>query len=120
MNYLVVKLYINDIQGDYHDIMVNKWESLMNEMIDYANANGKKMYFASLTTDQFIGLPIDCTPFAEIEYTGNINDDEKKQYIEYVRKFSMSAQIKGKNLEEVNTLKMVKFRKIDDEIYEIS
>ena len=88
-------------------------------MQGYATDNNKKLYFAALTNDQTVGIPVNCTPFAEIEYTGSIDEAEKRQYIEYLKKLSLNAEIKGEYLEEFNTLTMVKFKKTDDEILEI-
>ena len=120
MEYIIIKLYTNEMQGDYHDINIDNLNLILQKMQDYAEKKGKKLYFASMTTDQTIGVPVNCSPFAEIEYTESITQEEKNKYVEYLKKISMNAEINGEFLEEFNTLKMFKFKKIEDEIVEIS
>ena len=120
MGYVIIKLYVNSLQGDYHDINQKNLEALVEEMQLYARKNDKRLFFASFTSDSEEGIPVDCTPFAEVEYTDSITAEEKNQYVEYLKKLSINAEIRGKYLEEFNTLTMVKFRKIQDEIIEIS
>ena len=120
MGYIIIKLYTNEIQDDFHDINIDKLNLLVQEMQDYAKGNGKKLYLVSITSDPRSGIPVDCSPFAEVEYTDNITQEEKTKYVEYLKKLSMDAEIIGEYLEEYNTLKMVKFKKIEDEIFEIS
>ena len=119
MGYVIIKLYANEMQGDFHDLSIEGFEKLFQEMQDYAKGNGKKLYFASMTTDQTIGIPLACTPFAEVEYTTPLTEEEKKQYVEYLKKLCMNAEIEKKYLIDFPTLTMVKFKKIDDEIIEI-
>ena len=42
------------------------------------------------------------------------------KYVEWLKELSMDAEINGEYLEDFSTLTMVKFKKIDDEIFEIS
>lgn len=120
MDYIIIKLYLNDIQGDCHDIRIEDFEKTYKEMQNYAKSINKKLYFVPLTSDNEDGLPINCTPFAEIEYTGTLSGAEKKSFVEYIKSFSIDAEISMPYLEEFCTLKMVKFKKIEDEIVEIS
>ena len=120
MDYIIIKLYLNDIQGDCHDIHIADFEKTFKEMQSYAKSMNRNLYFVPLTSDNNAGLPIACTPFAEIEYTGTLSEAEKKSFVEYMKSFSVDAEIKTPYLEEFCTLKMVKFKKIEDEIFEIS
>ena len=120
MEYIVIKLYLNGIQGDCHDIHIEDFEESFKKMQDYARSINRKLYFAPLTSDQECGLPVECTPFAEIEYTGVLSEAEKKTLVQYIKGFSIDAEIKMPYLNEFCVLKMVKFKKIDDEIFEIS
>ena len=120
MGYVIIKLYVNELQGDFHDINISNFESIVKEMQDYAAKSNKKLFFAALANDESVGIPVSCTPFAEIEYTDSITVEEKHQYVDYLKKLSANAKLNGIYLEESNTLTMVKFRKIEDEIFEIS
>ena len=86
MDYIIIKLYLNGIQGDCHDIHIEDFEESFKKMQDYARSINRKLYFAPLTSDQECGLPVDCTPFAEIEYTGVLSEAEKKIFHTYYEK----------------------------------
>ena len=120
MGYIIIKLYLNEMQNDFHDISISNFEAIAKEMKNYALKNNKKLFFVALANDQTIGVPLSCSPFAEIEYTESITQEEKNKYIDCLKKLSMNAEINGNYLEEFNTLAMVKFKKIEDEIVEIS
>ena len=120
MEYIVIKLYLNGMMGECHDIHIEDFNAMLKEMQEYAKSLNRKLYFVSLTSDQEMGLPVDCTPFAEIEYTGALSCEEKKKLVKYMKSFSIDAEIKNHYLEEFCTLSMVKFKKIDDDIFEIS
>lgn len=120
MGHIIIKLYTNDMQGDFHDINIATFEKTVQKMKQYATKNNKKLFFVSLANDQTIGVPVSCTPFAEIEYTESITQEEKNKYVEWLKELSMDAEINGEYLEDFSTLTMVKFKKIEDEIVEIS
>ena len=119
MDYCIIKLYLNEKQDNFHDIQVCDNEKTIEEMKIFAFKNGKYLIFESMTNVQYIGLPIENTPYAEIEYTGEINDEEKKYYIESLKKLSTDAALEEDSLAPFSTLEYVRFKKIDDEIYEI-
>ena len=120
MEYIVVKLYLNGMQDDCHDMHIEDFEESFKKLQGYVKSTNRKLYFAPLTNNQVIGLPIDCTPFAEIEYTGTLSEAEKKELVQYMKGFSINAEVKRSCLEEFCTLTMVKFKKVEDEIFEIS
>lgn len=120
MEYIVIKLYLNGIQGDCHDMRTSDFEESFKKLQSYSESINRRLYFAPLTNDQENGLPIDCTPFAEVEYTGVLSNEEKETLVEYMKSFSINAEIKLPYLEEFSALRMVKFKKIEDEIFEIS
>lgn len=125
MDYVVIKLYTNEIQGDIHDINIDNlvYQNTLQQMMDLAKQHGKKLFFMPIANDGCLGVPVDGTPFAEIEYTTSISEVEKKTYIECLKTLVTDANIENKKgqvyLDEFCTLTMVKFKKIDDEIVEI-
>ena len=120
MGYIIIRHYINEIDGDFHDLNASNFEKTVQKMKQYAAKNNKKLFFVSLANNQCIGLPLNCTPFAEVEYTESMTQEEKNKYVEWLKELSMDAEINGEYLEDFSTLTMVKFKKIDDEIVEIS
>ena len=77
MEYIVIKLYLNEIQCDCHDIHIEDFEETFKKMQSYVKSMNRKLYFVPLTNNLQTGLPINCTPFAEIEYTGTLSETEK-------------------------------------------
>ena len=51
--------------------------------------------------------------FAEIEYTGNLAFEEKEKYVEILKTLSTNAEFNYPYLNDFQTLKFIKFRKID-------
>lgn len=119
MDYCIIKLYLNEHQQDFHDIQIDENETTIEEMRKVAFNNGKYLIFESITNVSCLGLPINNTPYAEIEYTGEINAEEKSFYIESLKQLSTDATMEEECLNPFNTLEYVRFKKIHDEIYEI-
>ena len=119
MEYVIIKLYLNEMQGDCHDIHIEDFEATLKEMQGYAKSINRKLFFAPITNDGSIGLPVDCTPFAEIEYTCNLEKAEKASFITFLKRLSVDAKIEKGYLCEFNTLRMVTFKKIEAEIFEL-
>ncbi|MBQ8433387.1 MAG: hypothetical protein IJX23_01085 [Clostridia bacterium] len=124
MDYVIIKLYTNQIRSaDLHDLSIEKLQKVVDSMKDFSLQHGKKLYLAPITCASEAGHPVDCTPFAEIEYTTALTDEEKLRYIEFCKELCIDGHMIYKKddcyLEQFCTLTMVKFKKIDDEIREI-
>ena len=118
MDYVIIKLYADEMLGDFHDATLSDREAAVKQMQDYASQHGRKLFFAPLTnpTDGLLGG----APFAEVEYTGMMGADEKAHYIEFLKTLSMDASFDGTYLTPYQTLAMVRFKKIADEIVELT
>lgn len=62
------------------------------------------------------GFPASSDCFAEVEYTGELQNEEKKYYLETLNELATDAEISGGEMDIFNTLRFVRFRKITDEI----
>ena len=122
MKYLILKMFLNEKLCEYHDVCEGEYLSVMENIRSLANESGRSFYFIQTVNDPRGGIPVDCTPFAEIEYNGEMAREEKVEYIKLVKGLFNDGDIKyehGVTLETVNTLSMVKFKKTDDEIFTI-
>ena len=114
MEYIVIKLYLNEMQGDCYDIHSEDFEKNYKNLQGYAESINRRLYLAPMTAS-LIGID----PFAEVEYTKDLSQEEKQNIVGYIKIFFTDGKVKGRELEEFNTLKMVKFEKIEDGVFEI-
>ena len=120
MDYIVIKLHFNDKNADIHDIYINESNKLFERMRLYAKEHGRSLYFSSVTSGAECGVPVEIIPFAEVEYTGTLTEEEKRQYIDWLKFFSIDGEYVAEGcIEEFPPLKMVRFRKVDDEFIEL-
>ncbi len=123
MDYLIIKLYLNEIDPDWHDINMDTYNSELGELDDYAKSMGKKLFFASLHNGGGVDEHSRFRPFAEVEYTGILSEDEKKRYIEYLKKLSIDAQVNHRGneiiMKEFCALSLIRFKRIEDDIYAV-
>lgn len=113
MDTVIIKLYTNNQLDEYHDLCINEFENILGEMKKYAKEHGKTLCFAAIGNS---GFPIDNDCFAEVEYTGDMQDTEKKYYLETLNELATDAEISVGEMDIFNTLRFVRFRKITDEI----
>ena len=116
MNYIIIKLYVNEIDGDFHDIHYSEYEKDIVEIHEYAKKNNSRLFFTCVTNNCIDGPAISGDVFAEVTYTEDLNKEEKCEYIKFLRKFSKTAEVKRKRLCEYETLTMVNFKHIDSDI----
>ena len=116
MKYVIIKFYGNEIDGDYHDIHYDEYEKDMVEIHKYAEQNDSRLFVFCVTNNGTDGPAISGDIFAEVEYTENLSEEEKSEYIKFLTKFSKTAELKRKRLCEYKTLKMVSFKHINADI----
>lgn len=115
MGTIIVKIFTQAKLGEYHDLCINEFESLINEMKQYAKQRKSILYFSAMSNDP-CGFPANSDCFAEIEYTGELQDADKQYYIATLRKLATDGSIEKDGMSVFETLKFVKFRHISDEI----
>ena len=115
MNTIIIKLYTQAKLGEFSDVYINEFESLVNDMKQYARQRNGDLYFAAISRDA-CEFPVDNDCFAEVEYTEELQIEEKQSYITSLRKLATDGSVDGDEMRSFETLKFVKFRKISDEI----
>ena len=115
MNTIIIKLYTQVKLGEFSDVYMDEFESLANEMKRYAKQRNGNLYFAAISRDTY-EFPVDNDCFAEVEYTDELQNEDKQYYISSLRRLATDGSIDGNEMISFETLKFVKFRKISDEI----
>ena len=113
MDTIIIKLYTNAKLSEYNDICIDCFEELLKEMKRFASEHGKFLYFSASSSEDF---PINNDCYAEIAYTGELNSDEKKYYIDALQKLASDAEISCGEMDTFDTLRMIRFMKVSDEI----
>lgn len=113
MGTIIIKLYTNSKLAEYSDLCITRFETLLKEMKEFAKKNGSVIYFSVLTSE---GFPASSDCFAEVEYTGELQNEEKKYYLEVLNELATDAEISGGEMGIFNTLRFVRFNQITDEI----
>jgi len=118
LEHIIIKHYMCSLDGDYRDINIGKLQHLSKKMKRYAENCGKNLIYITTANPELEGLPIDSDSFAEIEYTNELTEIEKKQYTSFLMKMSMNEEYSSRyNREKLHcTLKAIRFKRIADEI----
>ena len=115
MSTIIIKLYTQAKFDEYRDLYINEFEALVEEMKKYAAQRQSTLYFAAMSNEQ-CGFPVENDCFAEIEYTGEMQEDDKQYYVASLRKLATDGVVEREGMSSFETLKFVKFRKISGEI----
>lgn len=120
MDYIIVKHYIADLDMDYREINMDKINALLTKMKRYAKQLGKQLLYAVMS-ESCDGFPVPQDTFADIEYTGEISAEEKNNYIHFLKRLSYNEEYNAKTdrMKLHCMLKLIRFRKITDEIFPI-
>lgn len=120
MDYVIIKHYIADLDQDYREINMDKIGALLDKMKLYAKTNGKELIYAVMSESCY-GFPVVQDTFVDIEYTGELTDEEKKNYVQFLKRLSYNEEYSSKTdrMKLYCMLKLIRFRKITDEILPI-
>ena len=120
MDHIIVKHYIADLDQDYRELNMDKLGTLLNEMKLYAKSCGKQLLYAVMS-ESCDGFPVVQDTFADIEYTGELSDEEKGNYVKFLKRLSYNEEYSSRNnrMKLHCMLKLIRFRKITDEIFPI-
>ena len=89
---------------------------MANEKIhEFAKRHNSRLFF-TIGKDGIDGPAIDCDVFAEIEYTEELSEEEKNEYVSFLREISKSANFERRYLVSYETLSMVSFRRVEREV----
>lgn len=117
MSFIVIKHYIGGIDSLYTDVNERKIRKLIKEMKAYASLHARKLIYVTLANPVEEGLPLESDTYAEVEYTEELTQSEKNEYINFLKKLSLSEGFEGRNPAPLHcTLEAVRFIKISEEI----
>ena len=120
MSFIVIKHYIGGIDSLYTDVNESEIRNLIKEMKAYASLHARKLIYVTLANPLGEGLPVDSDTYAEVEYTEELTQSEKNEYINFLKKLSLSEDFEGINPAPLHcTLEAVRFIKISEEIFAI-
>lgn len=107
-----------DIDDCYRDINEIKMQYMLKEMKSYAQFYGRKLIYITMKNPNLEGLPIDSDTYAEVEYTGELTEHEKKEYVMFLKNLSMDEEYSTRDdrVRLYCTLKAIRFKEINDEI----
>ena len=109
---LTIKFYRGQIRDDdYHDMVIDKYQKIFQQLTDYFKAKNTVVFITYL--DTYLP-PLDTTPFADVEYTGELSQADKDFCVQQL--VAMSGDWfysrKARTCKEYSTIKLVKFAKI--------
>ena len=93
-------------------------ERMHKKMKSYADLSGKNLIYTTMKNPSLEGLPVNSDAYAEVEYTGELTEQEKKQYVTFLRNLSMDEEyiMRDDRIKLYCALKAIRFKKINDEI----
>ncbi len=119
MDFIIIKHYMCELDSDFREINIDKIKTKLNKMKKYAKESGKKLIYLTMTS-VYDGFPADSDPYAEVEYTGDLREDEKNQYVHFLKQLSLDEDYWGKNPRPLRCiLQAVRFTKISGEVLPI-
>lgn len=120
MDYVIIKHYIADLDSDYREINMDRIQRLLDKMKHYAKASGKQLLYAVMS-ECLDGFPVVQDTFADIEYTGELTDEEKNTYVQFLKRLSYNEEYSERpnRIKLHCMLKLIRFRKITDEMLPI-
>lgn len=82
---IIIKLFRNDFAfDDYHDWMIDVYPRFLEELKQYLQLRGKKLYFTCTTAMNLLSGDT----IAEILYTGTLSLEEREKCIETLKLLS--------------------------------
>ena len=118
MNIIVIKHYMCDIDDDYREINMSEFPRVLKQMKAYARSCEKDLIYVTVKNPSTDGLPVDSDAYAEVEYTGDLCDSERKQYVSFLNRLSMNEEYTERSDRKRRhcVLKAIRFKKIDGDI----
>lgn len=86
---VIIKLYHDEVQGDWHDIQMDEVEHRIDELKKYAGQIDKCILFHNIINTDICNKSC----LAEILYTGIITVEEEKYYEQFVELLTDDADI---------------------------
>lgn len=112
LKYLIVNLfYKENISDDFHDFEIENFKKKCNKAKESAKANGIEMFFSESANDRVIS-----DSFALVEHNFDLTSEEKEKLIAFLTDFFNDCDFSPKGFTKFNTLKAVRFLKVNGEL----
>lgn len=108
-------IYNQEIESDYHDVSLDEFEVLCKKAVKEARKKGVDLYFKEVYNERIIGDSI-----ALVDYNFDLNDVEKDMLLKFIKSFFDDWDYTRKGIRTINTLKAVRFLKVDGEMIKIN
>lgn len=115
-HYLMITLIRAEEQlPEYHDLYLDAYKQQCARLYDFGQSLNAAVLLQDGTNDIVFG-----DSYARIEYNFSLENDQKTRLIGLIRPFFGDGKLNGREMDEVNTLKAVRFLKTDGELVTIS
>lgn len=109
-------VYEQEIQSDYHDISLDKFEISCKKARKEARKKGVDLYFKEVYNERIVG-----DSFALVEYNFDLTIEEKTKLSEFIKSFFDDwTAYSSRGMITINTLKAIRFLKVDGEMIKIN
>lgn len=113
--YLMIKLVFGEeIHPDVHDLMLDEYEKASNDISDYATALNAELFIEDGVNVYGVGRS-----YALVEHNFALTHEEKACLVQYISRFFVDGEVKGKKLKTFNVLSAVRFLQTEGELFEV-
>lgn len=111
--YLIIKLvYGEEINSDVHDLMLDEYEKVCNDIGDYADTLGAELLINDSTNVYGEGRS-----YATVEHNFPMTQAEKETLVHILSDFFVDGELDGEEIVTHNTLSAVRFLQTEGELF---
>lgn len=111
---IISYVYEKEIFSDYHDISLDEFEKRCKKAIKDADQKGVNLFFKEVYNERIIG-----NSFAQVEYNFDLDKEDKINLINFITSFFDDWEMTSIGAKTINTLKAVRFLRVDAEMVKI-
>ena len=104
-------VYEGKIVSDYHDLSLENFERTCKKAVKEARKKGVDLYFKEVYNERIVG-----DSFALVEYNFDLDNESKIKFTKFIKSFFDDWDYTRKEIRTINTLKAVRFLKVDGEM----
>lgn len=107
-------IYDGIIVSDYHDLSLEDFEALCKKAKSEAGKMGVDLYFKEVYNERIVS-----DSFALVEHNFDLDGENKLRLAKFIKSFFDDWDYTRKGIITINTLKAVRFLRVDGEIIKI-
>ncbi len=108
-------VYEGEIVTDYHDVSIDEFEPMCKNAVKEARKKGVDLYFKEVYNERIIG-----DSFALVEYNFDLEEEGKIKLVEFISSFFDDWDgYSSKGMITINTLKAVRFLKVNGDVIKL-